>query len=95
MKSEVVNIHALTFIKSANIEFFKDIFPFKDGRQNWAPKGSFEEVSSNSRCVEEIKAPRKSKKARKSTSFRQDFVTLVTDAEPQTFNEAIATLKLP
>ena len=38
---------------------------------------------------------RKSKRARKPTSFGSDFVTLVTDAEPQTFNEVIANPEAP
>ena len=73
-KYEVVDIRVNTLTESVDVKFFEDIFPFKEGTQNQAPKRSIEEISSNSRNEEETKvAPRKSKRARKPTFFFTKF----------------------
>ena len=65
-KSEVVDIHVNSFMELVDVKFFEDyIFPFKEGRQNQAPKRSIEEVLSHSRNEEETEvAPKKRKRAR-------------------------------
>ena len=82
-------------MESIDVEFFEEIFPFKE-RHNEIFKRKID--NSLLRTQHEQKddvEPRRSKRARTRTSFGPNFITLLTEAEPQTYKEAMSTPKAP
>ena len=84
-------------MESTEIEFFENIFPFKEQRHNDGGSNRKYEASSFKGQVgqeAEVK-PRRSKRAKKATSFGPDFLTYMVEDEPQTFGEAMASSDAP
>ncbi|XP_068338880.1 uncharacterized protein [Pyrus communis] len=105
----ISDIHVNTIIESINAIFFEDIFPYKIGKSNLLKKRLHDDVSevndeprehddgsSSSRVQEkEELEPRRSKRTKIRKDFGPDFVTLLTETEPQSFKEAMSTPEAP
>ena len=80
-------------MKSIEVEFFENIFHFKEERHNdGGSKRKYEASSSEGQISQDTEVePRRSKRANKATSFGPDFLTYIVEDEPQTFNEAVAS----
>ena len=84
-------------MESIEVEFFENIFPFKKERHNDSgSKRKYEASSSEGQVGQGTEVePRRSKRAKKATSFGPDFLTYMVEDEPQTFNEAMASSDAP
>ena len=90
IKSKVPDINNI-IMESIDVEFFEEIFPFKE-RHNEIIKIKIDDslLRTQHEQRDDVE-PRRSKRARTSTSFGPDFITFLTKAEPQTYKEAMST----
>ncbi|KAK3037053.1 hypothetical protein RJ639_031770 [Escallonia herrerae] len=72
-KSEVDDIHVNTIMETRNAHFFEDVFPYKVAQE----RSSLERTSMDQDPSQEEDEPRRSKRARTSTSFGPDFLTFL------------------
>ncbi|KAB2595479.1 DNA polymerase zeta catalytic subunit-like [Pyrus ussuriensis x Pyrus communis] len=101
-KSEIADIHINTILESAEVEFFEEIFPYKD-RSYVLNKRVHEVITRNdddnhastSRVQSQDLEPRKSKRAKIAKDFGPDFLTFVTEDEPQTYKAALESSEAP
>ncbi|XP_048444674.1 uncharacterized protein LOC125479439 [Pyrus x bretschneideri] len=101
-KSEIADIHINTILESAEVEFFEEIFPYKD-RSYVLNKREHEVTTRNddnnhastSRVQIQDLEPRKSKRAKIAKDFGPDFLTFVTEEEPQTYKAALESSEAP
>ena len=87
-KLEIPGIHSNTIIESDNVEFFEDIFPYKNegktlGESSKRPREITEENVPN------IEEPQRRKRQRVPKSFGPYFLAFLLENEPQTFKEAM------
>ena len=99
-KSNVPDMNVDTIIESRNAVFFEEIFPYKSTQVSSFLKRNFESTSSTSHDQELMEErnevePRHSKRPKTSKSFGPNFLTYMLEDEPQSFKEAISTLKAP
>ena len=95
-KSEIPDIHENTVIESRNASFFETIFPYKDAQESSSlKKNTYENVGQRSIKKDNEDEPRRSKRARTSTSFGPDFLTFLLESEPQSFKEAMSCPEAP
>ncbi|KAK3043641.1 hypothetical protein RJ639_000057 [Escallonia herrerae] len=87
-KSEVDDIHVNTIMETRNAHFFEDVFPYKVAQE----RSSLERTSMNQDPSQEEDEPRRSKRARTSTSFGPDFLTFLLENEPRTYSEAMSNV---
>ena len=96
-KYDIPDIHVNTIIESRNASFFENIFPSKNACDGSFLKRTHDTGTSNidyeSTNDESEEALRGSKRARSSKSFGPDFITYLLENEPQSFNEAMSSLK--
>ena len=91
IKFEVPNINNNIIMESIDAEFFEQIFPFKE-RHNEIIKIKIDDSLPRTQHEQRDDVePRRSKRARTSTSFGPDFITFLTEAEPQTYKEVMST----
>ncbi|KAK3006347.1 hypothetical protein RJ639_017496 [Escallonia herrerae] len=90
-KSEVDDIHVNTIMETRNAHFFEDVFPYKVAQE----RSSLERTSMDQDPSQEEDEPRRSKRARTSTSFGLDFLTFLLENEPRTNSEAMSSPKAP
>ncbi|CAL8091268.1 unnamed protein product [Prunus armeniaca] len=107
--SDVSDIHVNTILESVDVIFFEDIFPYKQGRSNVNSKRTIDDsrINENSRIDdgnptsssvqenEQDQEPRRSKRTRIPKDFGPDFLTMIAEAEPQTYKEAISSPEAP
>ena len=98
-KSNIPDIHVHIIIESRNASFFENIFSSKNACDGSSLKRTHDTATSDidheSVNDESEEALRRSKRARTSKSFGLDFLTYLLENEPQSFNEAMSTLKAP
>ena len=98
-KSNIPDIHVNIIIESRNASFFENIFSSKNACDGSSLKRTHDTATSDidheSVNDESEEALRRSKRARTSKSFGLDFLTYLLENEPQSFNEAMSTLKAP
>ena len=82
-------------MESIDVEFFEEIFPFKEGHNEIIKRKINDSLLRTQHEQMDDVEPRRSKRARTSTSFGPDFITFLTKAEPQTYKEAMSTPKTP
>ena len=95
IKYEVHDINNNIIIEFIDVEFFEEIFPFKE-RHNEIIKRKIDDSLPRTQHeqMDDVE-PRRSKRARTSMSFRPDFITFLTEVGPQTYKEAMSTPKAP
>ena len=99
-KSDVPDMNVNKIIKSRNVVFFEEIFPYKSTQVSSSLKRNFESTSSTSHDQELMEERnevelRRSKRAKTSKSFGPNFLTYMLKDEPQSFKEAISTPEAP
>ena len=95
IKYEVLDINNNIIMKSIDVEFFEEIFPFKE-RHNEIIKIKIDDSLPKTQHEQRNDVePRRSKRARTNTSFGPDFITFLTEVEPQTYTEAMSTPEAP
>ena len=82
-------------MESIDVEFFEKIFPFKEGHNEIIKRKINDSLLRTQHEQMDDVEPRRSKRARTSTSFGPDFITFLTKAEPQTYKEAMSKPKTP
>ena len=94
-KSEIANIHVNIIHESAEVEFFEENFPYKDRSyvlskrvHDDSTRNDDENHTSTSRVQSQDLEPRKSKRAKVAKDFGPDFLTFITEDEPQTYKAA-------
>ncbi|KAK3036155.1 hypothetical protein RJ639_029892 [Escallonia herrerae] len=90
-KSEVDNIHVNTIMETRNAHFFEDVFPYKVAQE----RSSLERTSMDQDPSQEEDEPRRSKRARTSTSFGPDFLTFLLENESRTYSKAMSSPEDP
>ena len=93
-KSDVNDIHVNTIIESVDVEFFENIFPYKEKDQASSSKRIRDEPST-SEVQEQNLEPRKGSRVKKPKNFGLDFISFMTIGEPQTYKEAITSHEAP
>lgn len=93
-KSENAEVKVNTIIESNEVEFFEDVFPYKEPR-TISVKRVREDNISTSKVQEEESEPRRSKRARTSKDFGSDFITYLSEYEPQTYKPAMESPEAP
>ncbi|BFG40858.1 hypothetical protein CerSpe_271320 [Prunus speciosa] len=107
--SEISDIHVNTILEFVDAIFFEDVFPYKQGRSNVNRKRTIDDSRINensgiddgnptsSRVLgnEQDLEPRRSKRTRIPKDFGPDFLTMIAEAEPQTYKEAISSPEAP
>ncbi|KAB2595492.1 hypothetical protein D8674_030942 [Pyrus ussuriensis x Pyrus communis] len=87
---------ALVPKESADVEFFEDIFPYKEKESGSNTKRvhdhSHDEASSSG--VQDVE-PRRGKRIKVSKNFGPDFIAFLSENEPRTFKEAMSSSKAP
>ena len=93
-KSEIPDINANIVLKSIEMEFFENIFPFqKDKASASGSKRTYEASSSKGQDGQEIDIePRRSKRPRKAYPFDPYFLTFVLEDKPQTYGDTMLSL---
>ncbi|CAL2246291.1 unnamed protein product [Prunus armeniaca] len=86
------------FIESVDADFFEEIFPYKEKRSGSNKRkvhdGNPDEPSSSGVQEKEVE-PRRGKRTKTPKSFGPDFVSFLTEEEPQTYKEAMASPEAP
>jgi len=97
VKSKIPNINNSTIMESIKVEFFDNVFPFKEERHNeGGSKSKYESSSSKGQVGKEIEVePRRSKRAKKVTSFGLNFLIYMLEDESQTFNKVMTYSDAP
>ncbi|KAK9100306.1 hypothetical protein Scep_023736 [Stephania cephalantha] len=98
VKSHISDISENSIIESVDAEFFEHIFPFKENQSGSSLKRIVEESldeSSTSKVQEQELEPRRGKRVKVTKNFGPDFVNMLTENEPQTYNEAISSPDAP
>ena len=91
-KSDNPDVHADTIIEAREASFFEEIFPRKSSVTVETEESNSEEnVGASEPLEEEEEEPRRSKRARKETTFGPDFVTFMIEGEPATFKQAMSS----
>ncbi|RVW35398.1 Retrovirus-related Pol polyprotein from transposon TNT 1-94 [Vitis vinifera] len=95
IKSEVHDINNNIIMESIDVEFFEEIFPFKE-RHNEIIKRKIDDSLPRTQHeqMDDVE-PRRSKRARTSMSFILDFITFLIEAKPQTYKEVMSTPEAP
>ncbi|KAK3018234.1 hypothetical protein RJ639_002768 [Escallonia herrerae] len=78
-------------METRNVHFFENVFPHKVA-QEW---NSLERTSMDQDPSQEEDEPRRSKRARMSTSFGPDFLIYLLENEPHTYSEAMSSPEAP
>ncbi|CAL2253197.1 unnamed protein product [Prunus armeniaca] len=98
IKSDISDIHVNTIIESVDADFFEEIFPYKEKRSGSNKRkvhdGNPDEPSSSGVQEKEVE-PRRGKRTKTPKSFGPDFVSFLTEEEPQTYKEAMASPEAP
>ncbi|KAL6982051.1 hypothetical protein U1Q18_052698 [Sarracenia purpurea var. burkii] len=96
-ESAISDIHKNTVMESRNVSFFEHIFPYRSIKESSSVKRTLHPANDSSRDQEEEVdiEPRRSKRARKSTSFGPDFLTYLVENEPRTYQEAVSCPEAP
>ncbi|KAH7852065.1 hypothetical protein Vadar_020159 [Vaccinium darrowii] len=79
-------------MESINVSFFEHIFPYRSIGESSSVKRTLHPANHSSGDQEkevDVK-PRRSKRARTSTSFGPDFLTYLLESEPRTYKEAVS-----
>ncbi|CAL2276995.1 unnamed protein product [Prunus armeniaca] len=98
MKSEIPDMHVNTIIESVNAEFFKEIYPYKENKFGSTRKRSHDQShdeASSSRVQEIDSQPRRGTRTIVLKNFGLDFLTFLSESEPQTYHEAITSPEAP
>ena len=95
IKYEVPDINNNIIMESINVEFFEEIFPFKERCNEIIKRKIDDSLPRTQHEQRDGVEPRRSKRARTSMSFGPDFITFLTKAEPQTYKETMSTLEAP
>ncbi|KAK3010035.1 hypothetical protein RJ639_010998 [Escallonia herrerae] len=90
-KSKVDDIHVNTIMETRNAHFFEDMFPYKVAQE----RSSLERTRMDQEPSQKEDEPRRSKRARTSTSFGPDFLTYLLKNEPRTYSEAMSSPEAP
>ena len=93
-KSEINDIHVNTFIESRDASFFENIFPYNGNNNSNSNKRPLDATSNNPENIDKesvLDEPRRSKRARTSTSFGPDFLTFLLENDPRTYKEAVSS----
>ena len=88
-------MHANTIIKSRNVYFFENVFPYKSTHESNSSKITHDTAIGSSQCQPDDDEPRRNKRTRMSKSFGPDFLTYLLEDEPQSFKEAMSSLEAP
>ncbi|KAB2625427.1 DNA polymerase zeta catalytic subunit-like [Pyrus ussuriensis x Pyrus communis] len=91
-KSEIADIHINTILESAEVEFFEEIFPYKD--RSYVLNKRVHEVTTRNDDDNHASTSR-SKRAKIAKDFGPDFLTFVTEEEPQTYKAALESSEAP
>lgn len=103
-KFEVSDIHANTILESVDVVFYEDIYPYKQDRSftrknrpsDYHSKENDDVVNSTSSSVSANEAePGRSKRTKIPKDYGPDFLTFMTETEPQTYKEAISSPEAP
>ena len=94
-KSEIIDMHANTIIKSRNASFFENVFPYKSTPELNSSKRTHDTTIGSSQSQQDDDVPRRSKRTRTSKSFDPDFLTYLLEDEPQSFKEAMSSPEAP
>ena len=99
-KSEIADIHVNTILESVEAEFFEEIFPYKNRSyvlnkrvHDDSTRNNDEHHVSTSRVQSQDLEPHKSKRAKIAKDF--DFLTFITEDEPQTYKAALEFSEAP
>ena len=97
-KLKIPDIHVNIIIKFKDVMFFEDIFSYKREEDKTSGKRTHEmafrqEIPKKSIGNAKVE-PRRSQRSRISKSFGPDFIAYTIKGEPQTFKEAMSTLKV-
>ena len=82
IKFEVPNINNNIIMESIDAKFFEQIFPFKERHIQIIKRKIDDSLPRTQHEQMDDVEPRKSKRAKTSTSFGPDFITVLTEAEP-------------
>ena len=93
-KSEVHDIHVNTILESIDVEFFEDVFPYKESRMSAMNKRTRDEPSTLKVQEQDIE-PRRGSRIKKPKNFSPDFISFMTIGEPQTYKEAMTSPEAP
>lgn len=96
-KSEINDIHINTILECNEVEFFENIFPYKRERNIIINKRvrDVDQASSSKVQEEEEIEPRRSKRAKVPKGFGPEFLTFVTEEEPQSYKAAMESSEAP
>ncbi|KAL6350152.1 hypothetical protein AAG906_004091 [Vitis piasezkii] len=95
IKSEVHDINNNIIMESIDAEFFEEIFPFKERHNEIIKRKIDDSLPKTQHEQRDDVELRRSKRARTSTSFGPDFITFLTETEPQTYKEVMSTPEAP
>ncbi|KAG7552374.1 Zinc finger CCHC-type [Arabidopsis thaliana x Arabidopsis arenosa] len=90
-KSDNAEVKVNTIIESNEAEFFEDVFPYKEPRNPCTKR--VRDDNDRVRIQEEEYEPRRSKRARVAKDFGTDFMTFLSEYEPQTYKAAMESLE--
>ena len=82
-------------MESIDVEFFEEIFPFKERCNEIIKRKIDDSLPRTQHEQRDGVEPRRSKRARTSMSFILDFITFLIEAKPQTYKEVMSTPKAP
>ncbi|GKA55099.1 hypothetical protein Tco_0754048 [Tanacetum coccineum] len=96
-KSNVEDISNNTIIESVEVEFFENIFSYKDKEKQILNPGkrvidnqlSQDQTDNNSGVLHENVEPRRSKRAKVTKDFGPDYMTYIVNEEPKTYKTAM------
>jgi hypothetical protein len=75
-KLSIEEIHHNTIMESRNTILFEDVFPWKEGRDNYSHKRIVEANTSNHHQLQDVEIElRKSKREKMTKTFDPDFLT--------------------
>ena len=95
IKCEVSNVHVNTIIESNDAEFFEGIFPYKEKDTNSSRKGLYHDEFASSSIQNQNMKPRRGKRMKIQKNFGPDFISFLTEDEPQTYKEAMSSPEAP
>ena len=93
-KSEVHDIHVNTILESIDVEFFEDVFPYKESRMSAMNKRTRDEPSTLKVQEQDIE-PRRGSRIKKPKNFGPAFISFMTIGELKTYKEAMTSPKAP
>ena len=95
-KSDVDSVSTNTIIESRDAEFFENIYPHNPTTRFENAPININLPSSSRRDNEmEIQGPRRSKRRRIETSFGPDYISFLSEEDPQSYHDAIISPEAP